>query len=189
MNEGDDKALRWGQVPAAECPAGYPDELEQYVDLRNDSRLFVRPVVPADELVLEQELRQIDNETLYQRFFISQPQLNARRRHSLVNVDYQWRLALVVFAEDGEAVGIGRYEGAPGQEEAEIAFVVKPGWRRLGLSSALLQLLDEAARARGISRFTAICLPDNEAMTALLSSSGFELLSPQDGIVVARKTL
>ncbi len=189
MNEGDDNALRWGRVPAVECPAGYPVKLEQYVDLRNGCRLFARPVVPADEQIIEQELRDADTETLYQRFFITQPRLGARRRHSLVNIDYQWRLALVVFAENGEAVGIGRYEGGPGQEEAEIAFVVKPGWRRLGLSSALLHLLAKAAQARGITRLTAICLPDNDAMTALLSSSGFELLPPQEGIIVARKTL
>ncbi len=189
MNEGDDSATRWGRIPAAECPPGYPDEIEQYVDLRNGSRLFVRPVVPADELVIEHELRDADTETLYQRFFISQPRLNAKRRHSLVNVDYQWRLALAAFAEDGEAVGIGRYEGAPGQEEAEIAFAVKPDWRRLHLSSALLQLLAEAAQARGITRFTAICLPGNDAMTALLRHSGFDLLPAEDGIAVAEKRL
>ncbi len=189
MNERDDNASRWGRVASAECPTGYPVELEQHVDLRNGSRLFVRPVVPADVLVIEQELRNADNETLYQRFFNSQPRLNARRRQSLVNVDYHWRLALAVFAEDGAAVGIGRYEGAPGQKEAEIAFVVKPGWRRLGLASALLQLLAEAAQAQGITRLTAICLPGNNAMTALLRNSGFELLPAQDGIAVAMKVL
>lgn len=189
MNEPQETPSPSGQVPSTAYPSNYPVELEQYFTLRNGRRIFIRPVIPADELVLEREVREADPETLYQRFFTAQPRLDAKRRHSLVHVDYQWRLALVAFAEDAQAVGIGRYEGAPNQEQAEIAFVVKPDWRRVGLASRLLRLLAEAARARGIQRWIAWYLWDNHAMAALLAQSGFGPPQVNAGVAIAEKTL
>jgi len=189
MNEQHETASLPGQVPAADCPSGYPDELERSLTLRDSRRVFVRPVIPADELIFERELREADAETLYQRFFTAQPKLDAKRRYSLVHVDYRWRLALVAFAEDARMVGIGRYEGAPDQEQAEIAFVVHPTWRQVGLASALLHLLAEAAQARGIQRLTALYLWDNQAMAALLAKSGFGPPQANAGVAAVEKTL
>lgn len=134
-------------------------------------------------------MREIDAATLYQRFFTAHPELDANLRRSLYHIDYQWRLALVTFAEDGQAVGIGRYEGAPGQEEAEIALVVKPGWRRSGLAATLMRLLVDSAQAQGIARLLAFCLQDNLAMFTLLRKSGFDVPQASDGVVIAEKTL
>jgi len=112
MNEQRETPARFGQSPAAARPPGYPTELERILSLRDGRPVFVRPVIPADELAFEREWREADPETLYQRFFTPQPKLDARRLHSFTHVDYQWRLALVAFAEDDQAVGIARYEGA-----------------------------------------------------------------------------
>ena len=188
MNERQETPSSFGQAPAvAARPPGYPPELEQVLTLRDGQPVFIRPVIPADELTLEREWREADPETLYQRFFTPQPKLDARRLHALLHVDYQWRLALVAFAEDGRAVGIARYEGAPDQEKAEIAFVVNPAWRRLGLASTLLRLLAEAARARGIRRLVALYLEDNQAIAALLAKAGFGPPRVNAGIAVTEK--
>jgi acetyltransferase len=190
MTERQETPSSFGQAPAvAARPPRYPAELEQILTLRDGRPLFVRPVIPADELAFEREWREADPETLYQRFFTPQPKLDARRLHALLHVDYQWRLALVAFTEDGRAVGIARYEGAPGQEHAEIAFVVNPVWRRLGLASALLSLLAEAARARGIRRLVALYLEDNQAMAALLTKAGFGSPQANAGVAAAEKML
>jgi RimJ/RimL family protein N-acetyltransferase len=189
MNERQETAAPPGQFSSADLPSGYPAELEQSLLLRDGRRVFVRPIIPADELILERELREADTETLYQRFFTAQPKLDAQRRYALIHVDYQWRLALVAFAEDLGAVGIGRYEGAPDQDQAEIALVVKPAWRRVGLASALLRLLTEAARARGIQRLIAWYLWDNQAMAALLAQSGFGPSQANAGVAIAKRTL
>jgi len=177
-----------GPAPVAR-PAGYPAELERLIELRDGRAAFVRPIIPADALAIEREWRHADAETLYQRFFTAQPKLDARRLHSLVHVDYRWRLALVTFAGDSQGIGVARYEGTPHGERAEIAFVVHPAWRRIGLASALLSLLFEAARARGIRRLTALCLQDNQAMIALLDRFGFDLPPADAGIATATKAL
>lgn len=190
MTERQETPSSFGQAPAvAARPLGYPAELERILTLRDGRPVFVRPVIPADELAFEREWREADPETLYQRFFTPQPKLDARRLHALLHVDYQWRLALVAFAEDGRAVGIARYEGALGQEHVEIAFVVNPAWRRLGLASDLLHLLAEAARARGIRRLVALYLQDNQAMAALLAKAGFGPPQANAGVAAAEKTL
>ncbi len=189
MNQRHETAGPSDQVSVAAHPPGYPIELEQSLTLRGGHRVFVRPVIPADELAIERAWRDADAETLYQRFFTSRPKLDARRLHGLIHVDYQWRLALVAFAEDDQGVGVARYEGAPGQEQAEIALVVHSAWRRVGLASALLRLLEEAARMRGIRRLTALCLQENSAMTELLVKAGFSLPQVNAGVAAAEKTL
>jgi RimJ/RimL family protein N-acetyltransferase len=190
MTERQETPSSFGQDPAiAARPPGYPTELERILTLRDGRPVFVRPVIPADELAFEREWREADPETLYQRFFTLRPKLDARRLHALLHVDYQWRLALVAFAEDARAVGIARYEGAPDQEHAEIAFVVNPAWRRVGLASALLRLLAEAARARGIQRLVALYLQDNKAMAALLAQAGFDPPQVNAGVAAAGKGL
>ncbi|HAO33359.1 MAG TPA: GNAT family N-acetyltransferase [Candidatus Competibacter sp.] len=177
------------QPARAARPPGYPAELERSWALRDGRSAFARPIVPADELMIERQWRQADAETLYQRFFTAQPKLDARRLHSLVHVDYRWRLALAAFAGDGQGIGVARYEGKPRADQAEIALVVHQDWRRAGLASALLGLLIEAARARDIRRLTALCLQDNQAMTGLLDRFGFERPTADAGIATATKTL
>ena len=76
-----------------------------------------------------------------------------------------------------------------GQNHAEIAFVVHPAWRRIGLGSALLRVLADAARARGIRQLTALCLQENRAMTEMLVRFGFELPQTSAGIATAIKIL
>ncbi len=190
MNEQRETPARFGQSPAVPArPPGYPAELEQILTLRDGRPVFVRPVIPADELAFEREWREADPETLYQRFFTPRPKLDARRLHSFTHVDYQWRLALVAFAKDTRAVGIARYEGTPDQDHAEIAFVVNSAWRRVGLASGLLGLLAEAARVRGLRRLVALFLQDNQAMATLLARAGFGPSQVNAGVAIAEKTL
>ena len=91
-------------------------------------------------------------------------------RH-LVEVDYQHRLALVALDGTGRGVGIARYEGAPGDDIAEVAVAVSRAWRRVGLGSGLFMLLAQAALARSLNRFRALCLVDNEDVIGLLRAS------------------
>ena len=75
------------------------------------------------------------------------------------------------------------------QESAEIAFMVKPAWRRAGLASGLLGLLVEAARARGLRHLVALFLQDNQAMATLLARAGFGPPQINAGVAAAEKTL
>lgn len=132
----------------------------------------VRPVVPEDAAELGEAMRTADADTLNRRFLGGPPPVTPALLRYLTVLDYRTRFALV--ARDrltGEGVAIARYEHIS-EGVAEIAVAVDPRWRRVGLATALVHLLAEAALARGISSFTASFLADNQPVAALLADAG-----------------
>jgi acetyltransferase len=185
VNNGD---LCW-PLPAGLRPPGYPAEYERIVDLADGRRAFVRPIAPHDAVALRQEIRDADPDTLFRRFFTTQPRIDSRRLQQLCALDYRWRFALIAVDENGAGIGIARYEGEPHRGHAEVAMVTRPAWRRLGLAATLIGLLEEAARARGLSKFCASYLPDNDAAAATLAKSGFGQPRVSDGVAEVDKSL
>ncbi|MDQ3781389.1 MAG: GNAT family N-acetyltransferase [Actinomycetota bacterium] len=172
----------------ADRPAGYPAELELPLNLKDGRGVNIRPVVPDDAGRLGEEVERADADTIYQRFFRNPVRLDAATLDHLTRLDYRERLAVAAFSADGEGVAIARYETVePGC--AEVAIVVKPEWRRAGLGSALLDLLERAAIARGVTRFMAVYLPANERIVALLGSVGFTIDGVAGGLGQASKQL
>jgi len=152
-------------------PPGYPTELISEMVLADDRHVRIRPVLPDDASQLAQAVSRADHETLRLRFLGTPPTLDEAMLRHLVEVDYQRRLALVALDDRGHGVGIARYEGAKGDDTAEVGIAVSPGWRRVGLGSELFLLLVQAAVARGIRRFRVQYLADNEEVARLLSAS------------------
>lgn len=167
-------SYRAGASPNQETdrPAGYPADLECEVRLNDGRTVSVRPVLPADIDGLRLAIATADERTLTDRFLGWHPSLSERDLHHLTEVDYRWRLALVAFDEEGMGVAIARYEGRPDADVAEVAIVVDPDWRRVGLGSWLLTVLAEAAVDRGIRRFTAMYRAENEVVEGIVRASG-----------------
>jgi GNAT superfamily N-acetyltransferase len=133
---------------------------------------LVRPILPTDAAQLAEAFRRADPDTLYRRFLSGAPVLTERLLHHLTTVDYVHRLALVATdAETGVGVAVVRYE-PESAGVAEVAAVVDPGWRRIGLATALVELLAEAALDRGVHTFTATYLAENRPVASLLHSAG-----------------
>ncbi len=157
-------------------PDGYPRELERRITLADGRRVFIRPVVPGDANALVHAVRTADPATLRARFLGGAPPTDRATIIHLVTLDYVDRLALAAFG-DGRGVGLARYEairnsnGTP-TGSADVAVVVDPVWRRVGLASALLRLLAEAAAARGITRFVATYYATNADVAAIIAETG-----------------
>jgi GNAT superfamily N-acetyltransferase len=81
---------------------------------------------------------------------------------------------LALFACDLGVRGLAtpRYEGTAYVDLAEVAVVVDPAWRQIGLASALLRMLADAALKRGITRFSATSYADNIDVQDILARSG-----------------
>jgi RimJ/RimL family protein N-acetyltransferase len=89
----------------------------------------------------------------------------------LTTLDYARRFALV--AADpvaGRGVAIGRYEPLS-EGVAEVAVVVDPAWRRVGLATLIVELLAQAALAHGIHTFSASYMAENRPVAALLDAA------------------
>ncbi len=162
-------------------PAGYPAGFERDVRLHDGRTVLVRPIVPADAPALAEAIRTADPETLRRRFLSGPPHLTPALLARLSTVDYQRRFAVVAIDPDtGRGVGIGRYETVS-DGVAEVAVAVDPQWRRVGLATALVATLAEAAVARGIHAFSAWYLAENRPVAALLGAAGGRQLI-RDGI-------
>ena len=106
----------------------------------------------------------------------------------LTEVDYVHRFALVGFA-DGAGVAIGRYI-APDDPptEAEVAIVVHPDGRRVGLATQLVLRLARRAVECGITSFTALYCSQNRPV-AELAHDGHARVLIADGVAELRARL
>jgi acetyltransferase len=170
-------------------PPAYPKELETWAALSDGSEIFVRPVVPQDEARMVNAMEFGDGETIRRRFLSAAPPNHPNQIRYLVNLDYSWRFALLGMDGSGDSIGLARYEGSEGSEAAEVAIVVDPAWRRRGLASTLLLLLEPHAIATGISEFYAMYQPDNKPVADLLSTLGYGGAVLVDGLMRTSKTL
>jgi GNAT superfamily N-acetyltransferase len=132
----------------------------------------IRPVVPADAPELAQAILDADPDTLRRRFLTGPPPVTAALVARLTTLDYVRRFALAAGDQrTGRGVAIARYE-AMSDTVADIAVVVDPAWRRIGLATALIELLAKAALDRGIHEFSACYLAENRPVAALLTQAG-----------------
>jgi len=78
-------------------------------------------------------------------------------------------------AEQGaELIAVARYDRLTDDPAAaEVAFVVLDHEQDRGIASVLLQHLAAAARERGIPRFVAETLTENQAMLSVFRAAGF----------------
>lgn len=162
-------------------PPGYPAALEREVELLDGRRVHLRPILPSDAPQLRDAIARADPETLRRRFLGARPPVKDSDIARLTQVDYRDRMAVVALDEDGQGVGIARYDAAesldpdePGRT-AEIAVAVDPAWRHVSLATCLLRALAERAATVGIRHFHAEFFADNLDVVELLAESGLEV--------------
>jgi GNAT superfamily N-acetyltransferase len=144
--------------------------------LRDGTVVRLRLLTRDDREGLARSFDRLSPRSRYRRFFTSMPNLPQRLLDDLVEIDNRDRLAIVAVAdvagEKGpkpQGVGIARFSRvAPGSDLADAAVAVIDDWQGKGLGKVLLGHLVEAAAERGIHRFRAHVLVDNEPMKQLL---------------------
>ncbi len=150
---------------------------ERLLELRDGSRVHVRPIRPEDEPLLHEAFSRMSERSVYFRFFSPLKRLPDKLAHRLAQVDYEQRFALVATTHrpDGQEhiLGVARYDRAPGTDTAEVAVAVIDAAQRQGIGSGLLSLLAQVARRHGIRELTLIVLPENQSMLGLLRRLGW----------------
>lgn len=107
----------------------------------------------------------------------------------LTGVDHDRNAAIVAAGPDGGLVGVARYVTFPGADQAEIALVVEDGWQHRGHGTILLSALLDHAESRGITRFLAYVLAENQRMLRLIGRLGHMTERSLDqGVVTLRFT-
>ena len=138
--------------------------------LANGQQVWIRPIQPDDACGLQQGLRHLSAETIQRRFLGAKPRFSASELRLLTEVDGVDHIALVAISVlTGRLVAVARCVRLPEDPgTAEWAIVVADPLQRLGLGTALIRALAEAARVHGIHRFRGTVAGENRAVLRLL---------------------
>jgi acetyltransferase len=134
-----------------------------------------RPIRADDVTRLQEFHRRLSPDVVRLRFHGYLRELPDTMAERFCQVDGRDRAAFVAVTGDPEQiVGVGRYDWQ-GDGVAEAAFVVQDSYQRLGIGTALLHRVIEAARARGVHTFLARVLHENTAIRHLMAKTGYPL--------------
>ena len=145
----------------------YPDRHERRLDLRDGTRVLLRPIRGIDEPALREMFYALSEETVYHRFFRPLPTMPHRQLQEWLRVDYQNQMVLVAtegIEGDESIVAVARYDLDRRTNLAEVAFVVRDDHQGRGLGTLMLDALMDVARENGIAGFTAVVQADNVRM-------------------------
>jgi protein lysine acetyltransferase len=141
------------------------------IEVRDGTRLMLRPVLPGDDERTVKGHIQFSSETLYRRFMTARIPTPALL-HYLAEVDYVDHFVWVVTDGDDPIADARFVRDQSDPTIAEIAFTVADAYQGRGVGSLLISALSIAARVDGVERFSARMLSDNAPMRAMMDHYG-----------------
>lgn len=138
----------------------------------------LRPLVPADREALVAGLNSLSPESRIRRFFFDKKAFSETELHRLTHPDGVDHIAFLMEARcedspEAQLVGVARCFRDPHDPSlAEVAFVTRDDWQGLGVGTALMHALSEAAWRVGIRRWFATLFFENRTTRNLLSGVG-----------------
>jgi acyl-CoA synthetase (NDP forming)/GNAT superfamily N-acetyltransferase len=153
-----------------------------------DGRIVaIRPTAPGDVDAVQAMHERMSPDNIYLRFF-SFSRLSAQTEARRVCTDARpGRVALLAVTGEGTVAGVASYDvvaSDPGQTKAEVAFAVADDMHHKGIATLLLEHLVSAARAQGVTAFTAQTLPENIPMLHVFADAGLPVQQHLDEGVV-----
>ncbi|WP_145530088.1 bifunctional acetate--CoA ligase family protein/GNAT family N-acetyltransferase [Yersinia alsatica] len=171
----------------------YPHELEQEVLLKDGSHCLFRPILPEDEPLLKLFIDQVTKEDLYYRYFSEINEFSHDDLANMTQIDYDREMAFVAVRQNetgSEIIGVTRALSDPDNIDAEFAVLVRSDLKGLGLGRELLEKMIQYTRSHGLTRLTAVTMPNNRGMIGLAKKLGFSIdVQMEDGIVNLELTL
>jgi acetyltransferase len=141
---------------------------------RDGTRLEVRAAFAEDEALLEAFFENVSAEDRRFRFLAASRHVGHDQLYPLTHCDH-WRTEsfLAFDQESGVLVASAILACDAGMETGEIAVSIRKDWRGRGIGWAMLDLLGEEARKRGLQRVISIEDRDNHAAIDLERERGF----------------
>ncbi|MFI7497981.1 GNAT family N-acetyltransferase [Streptomyces sp. NPDC049687] len=139
--------------------------------LADGTTVCIRPALPGDHEQLQGFYEEMSPENLRLRFFSASRRsaaLAADRACAPARPGYRALLAEV----DGRAIGLAEYDTGGEGDGAEISIAVADGLHHRGVGTLLVEHLVSAARAEGITTFTADALSENHEVLRLFTDLG-----------------
>lgn len=142
--------------------------------LTDGTTATIRPARPDDRQHVLAMYRHMSAENLRLRFFAASQHAAEQAVERMCTLSGPTDQALLALVGD-EVVGTAEFHRADAPDRpqlAEIGLAVADGWHEHGIGTLLLEHLADAARAAGITAFTAEALADNHLMRKVVADLG-----------------
>jgi GNAT superfamily N-acetyltransferase len=157
-----------------------PDDQQwqRHLVLGDGWRIFVRPIRPDDDVLIRDLLAHVSKEDLRLRFFDSIKEFSDQFIAHLTQLDTACAMAFVAIDEvSSETLGVVRLHTDSSREAGEYAVLVRSDLKGRGLGWALMQLIIEYAKSRGLSRIYGQILQENSVMLKMCRELGFSVMT------------
>ena len=175
------EAVARGLVPAGQqlrSRGAYPRDEERTVALRDGRSVLVRPARTGDAAILQDLFYRMPPEDVYTRFFRHLTSLPLSTAERMTSVSFEDEVTLLAVEGDWgneRVVGTVSYFRDPTSGRADVAFMVDPEWKGVGLGTVLRDAAIDVARRHGVVALTADVLIENGAMLRLFRTSGLDV--------------
>lgn len=156
----------------------YPSQYEAWLTLKNQKKIFIRPIVPADEEMVVAFFGKLSPQSVYLRFLNKIRALPQAMLYRFTHIDYSSEFALIgIVNEAGKdaIVAIARYAYSPEDNVTDLAVAVRDDWQSLGIGKALLKKVVDIGKENGIYRFEGMIHPENKTIMRILLDLGYKL--------------
>ena len=168
----------------------YPREWEGRHQLRDGTRIVVRPVRPEDEPLYGPFLRGVSAEDMRLRFFAPLKDFSHAFIARFTQIDYARAMALIALdPESGAMLGVVRLHVGGEGVVGEYAVLVRSDFKNRGLGWLLMQLIISYARGEGLKRIEGQVLHENTTMLAMCRELGFSIRRDPGDATIALVTL
>ncbi|MCB2186668.1 MAG: GNAT family N-acetyltransferase [Deltaproteobacteria bacterium] len=153
----------------------YPEKYQCFRTLKDGAHVFLRPVKPTDERLVQEFFYAMSDREVYYRFLHGIKAFPKKDMQKMVNVDYHREMTIL--ALEGEfgnelLVGLARYVVSEDQVP-EVDFAVRGDHQGRGLGRVLVHRLIEIAQERGHRVIKAYVMTDNQPSLKLLYGLGY----------------
>src|SRR5262249_25935889 len=154
----------------------YPKEWERHADLRDGTKILVRPLRPEDEPLYGPFLAAVTQQDLRLRFFAPVKEFGHTFVARFTQIDYARAMAFIAIEESsGNMLGVVRLHADANYERGEYAILVRSDLKGRGLGYLLMQMIIDYARAEGLKVIEGTVLGENTAMLAMCREFGFSV--------------
>ncbi|MGW2639124.1 bifunctional acetate--CoA ligase family protein/GNAT family N-acetyltransferase [Streptomyces sp. NPDC001348] len=148
--------------------------------LADGTTVCIRPVTPADHDQLQRLYEEMSPENVRLRFFSSSPRSAGRAADRACAPAHPGYRALLA-ERQGQVLGLAEYDTGGCGDEAEMSIAVRDGLHHRGVGTLLVEHLVSAARAEGVTAFTADALSENREVLRLFADLGLRMARRFEG--------
>lgn len=163
--------------PARFAIMPYPEELREWVTLKNGMEVEVRPIRAEDAPLITSFHTQLSEESIRFRYFHNKSDLTQRDLSILSHINYDRQMAFIAEHQtpDGgkEMLGVVRVWNDPDNIRTEFSIIVRDDMKGQGLGSLLMNKMIAYCKSVGTLEMIGKIMVDNHPMRALMKHLGF----------------